>query len=74
MILKAKQKALTYYIQYGDLFEIQISHARIFVTLKQTSFHEFFTIEISYMSYMFDSFLILEIYIFTVRITLLVMY
>ena len=54
----AKHKVLTYFIQYGGPFEIQISD--IFVNLKKVSMIVFNTI---YICYKFQSLLILDIYL-----------
>ena len=58
MIYIAKHKALTYLIQYGYQFEIQIFD--IFVNLKKVSMIVFNTI---YICYKFQSLLILNIYL-----------
>ena len=57
MIYIAKHKVLTYHIQYGGQFEIQISD--IFVNLKKVSMIVFNTI---YICYKCQSLLILDIY------------
>ena len=59
MIHRAKHKVLTYFIQYGGQFEIQISD--IFFYLKKDSMIVFNTI---YICYKFQSLLILDIYIY----------
>ena len=69
MIYLAKHKVLTYFIQYGCQFEIQFSD--IFVNRKKVSM---IVLNSIYMCYKFQSLLILDIYIFTVSISLVMGY
>ena len=69
MIYIAKHKVLTNFIQYGGQFEILTSD--IFVNRKKVSMIVFNTI---YICYKFQSLLILDIYILTVNISLVMEY